>query len=141
MEMIIMELAELVKKMQDGEFTKDHIDAFMDNAVSFGNANEEIQEELEDMGDKSFLFKVDGLEEDIWLKIDDGKLSTGKGALENPTLLYTLPVDVIVGILDGSEDSTAAYMQGKLKVEGSLSDATAFVSLIELIREEMEDAV
>lgn len=136
-----MNLEELMEIIEEEEFGPEHIDDFLALTVSFGNENEEIQEECEDMGDKSFLFKVDGLDEDFWLKIEDGKLSTGKGAIDNPTLIYTLPVDVCVGILSGAEDSTAAYMQGKLKVEGSLSDATAFVSLLELIREEMEDAV
>lgn len=136
-----MELAELMNLISEDKFGKEHINDFLALAVSFGNENEEIMEECEDMGDKSFFFKVDGFDVDFWLRIDDGKLSTGTGAIENPTLIYTLPVEVCVGILSGSEDSTAAYMQGKLKVEGSLADATAFVSLIELIREEMEDAV
>lgn len=137
----IMELAELMEIIENEEFTKEHIPDFLALAVSFGNENEEISDECEDMGDKSFLFKVDGLDDDFWLKIEDGKLSSGTGALENPTLVYTLNVDVCVGILSGAEDSTAAYMQGKLKVDGSLGDATAFVSLLELIREEMQDAV
>ena len=136
-----MNLEELMKIIADEEFGKDHINDFLALAVSFGNGNEEIMEECEDMGDKSFLFKVDGIEKDFWLRIVDGKLETGSEPLDSPTLIYSLPVDVCVGILSGSEDSTAAYMQGKLKVEGSLSDATAFVSLLELIREEMEDAV
>ncbi len=136
-----MELEELMSLIEEETFGKEHIFDYLDIVVKFGNENEEIMEECEDMGDKSFLFKVDGMDEDFWLNIDGGKLGTGKGAIENPTLIYMLPVDVCIGILSGSEDATSAYMQGKLKVEGSLSDATSFVSLLELIREEMEDAI
>lgn len=135
-----MELKELMQKIENEDFGKDDIDAYLDLVVSFSNENEEILEEMEDLGDKSFVFDVDGVAEKFWLKIEDGKLATGKGSLESPTLLYTLPVEVCLGILAGTEDSTAAYMQGKLKVEGSLSDATSFVSLLELILEEMQDA-
>jgi putative sterol carrier protein len=136
-----MELEELMELIEEGEFTKEHIKDFLEITAQFGNENEEIIDEMEYMGDKSFLFKVDGLDYDFWLKIEDGELSTGEGEIADPTLVYTLPVEVCVNILSGEEDATAAFMQKKLKVDGSLSDATSFVSLLELIREEMEDAV
>ncbi len=135
-----MNVSELMEIIKAGNFGKDNIEAYLDVISVFGNENEDISDELSDLGDKSYLFKVDGLDYEFWLKVEDEKLSWGKDAIEDPTLIYTLKVDVCVGIIAGTADSTGEYMKGNLKIEGSLRDATNFVSLLELIRDEMEDA-
>ena len=112
----------------------------MPASLAFAVKNEDISEELSDMGEKTYLFKAEGLEYEFWLKVSDEKLSWGKETLADPTLIYILKLDVVLGILAGTADSTGEYMKGNLKIEGSLKDATNFVSLIELIRDEMEDA-
>ncbi len=137
---INMNVSELMEIIKAGNFGKDNIEAYLDVISVFGNENEDISDELSDLGDKSYLFKVDGLDYEFWLKVEDEKLSWGKDAIEDPTLIYTLKVDVCVGIIAGTADSTGEYMKGNLKIEGSLRDATNFVSLLELIRDEMEDA-
>jgi len=112
----------------------------MNTICAFAVENEDVSEELSDMGEKTYLFKVEGLDYDFWLKVSDEKLSWGKAAIEDPTLIYSLNLDICLGILAGTADSTGEYMKGNLKIEGSLKDATNFVSMLELIRDEMEDA-
>ena len=135
-----MNVKELMEIIKADKFGKEHIEAYMEVICEFGNANEDISEELADLGEKTYLFKADGLDYEFWLKVSDEKLSWGKEPLEDPTLIYTLGVDIVTGILAGTADSTGEYMKGNLKIVGSLKDATNFVSLIELIRDEMEDA-
>ncbi|UYP47233.1 hypothetical protein NEF87_003518 [Candidatus Lokiarchaeum ossiferum] len=130
---------ELVEKWENDTFTAADVDEFLTVAAEFGNSNEDIQEELEDMGDKSYLFKVEGMD-DFWLKIEGGKLSAGKGSIDSPSLTYSMKEDICVGVLSGKMDSTAVYMKGDLKIEGSLKDGANFVSLLEMLREEMEEA-
>lgn len=135
-----MNVEELMGIIKAGNFGKEHLEDYMATICAFGTANEDIAEELSDLGEKTYLFKAEGLEYEFWLKVSDEKLSWGKEPLADPTLIYTLKLDVVLGILAGTADSTGEYMKGNLKIEGSLKDATNFVSLIELIRDEMEDA-
>ncbi len=134
-----MNVKELVKKWEDETFAYADVSTFLTLAAEFGNENEDIQEELEDMGSKSYLFKVEG-KEDFWLKIEDSKLSSGMGSIENPTIVYSMKEPICVGVLSGQMDSTAVYMKGDLKMDGALKDGAGFVSLLEMIREEMEEA-
>ena len=135
-----MNVNELMEIIKAGKFGKEHIEGYMDCICEFAASNEDITDELSDLGEKTYLFKADGLSYEFWLKVSDEKLSWGKEPLEDPTLIYTLGVDIVTGILAGTADSTGEYMKGNLKIVGSLRDATNFVSLIELIRDEMEEA-
>ena len=134
-----MNVKDLVAKWEDESFSYADVNAFLTLAAEFGNSNEDIQEELEDMGDKSYLFKVEG-KEDFWLKIEGGKLSAGNGTMDSPSLTYSMKEEICVGVLSGKMDSTAVYMKGDLKIDGSLKDGANFVSLLEMLREEMEEA-
>ena len=135
-----MNVSELMELIKTDKFGSEHIEEYMGVICEFGNKNEDVSDELSDIGDKSYLFKVDGLDYEFYLKVEDEKLSWGKDAISDPILIYSFKVYVVGVIRAGTADSTGEYMKGNLKIEGSLRDATNFVSLLELIRDEMEEA-
>jgi putative sterol carrier protein len=55
-----------------------------------------------------------------FIKIADGKASSGAGEVENPNLTLIADSGDFVKIFTGGLDPTAAFMSGKLKVKGDM---------------------
>ena len=134
-----MKLKQIMAKIENDEFGADDLEDYLKGIVEFGNSNDEVQEECEDIGDKIFLFKAEELDP-FWLKIKEGKLYSGKGEIEDPNSTYILSADALIGILTGKLNGTILYTRGELQIKGSLEDGGSLVSLLEILREEMEDA-
>jgi putative sterol carrier protein len=55
-----------------------------------------------------------------FIKIADGKASSGQGEVENPNLTLIADSADFVKIFTGGLDPTAAFMSGKLKIKGDM---------------------
>ena len=55
-----------------------------------------------------------------FIKIADGKATSGAGEVENPNLTLIADSGDFVKIFTGGLDPTAAFMSGKLKIKGDM---------------------
>ena len=127
---------ELNEKIQDGEFDVADIPAYLTLFCELGNEIEDLQEEVEDWNRRINLV-LEGLGT-YWITVEDGRFTTGEGAIENPNLVLTLDAQEGAMVFSGDKDAKAAYMSGALKVEGDLPDAVKMQTLIEIVVEEIE---
>lgn len=73
-----------------------------------------------DFGDDGVIF-IDGTQNPAVLSNED----------EDADTTFVTTVDVVNGMIDGTQDPTMAFMTGKLKVKGSMGYALKLSSLLE----------
>ncbi|MHA1728526.1 MAG: SCP2 sterol-binding domain-containing protein [Promethearchaeota archaeon] len=129
------DIKKIREKIEDGSISSDDLPELLDVYVEIANKSEELKDEIEDWNIK---FQLD-LGSTVWLRSDDGVLSWGKGTIEEPDCTLIIAPDKGAALLSGELDGTTAYMAGDLQVQGSLSDAQKFATIIEIIRDELED--
>jgi putative sterol carrier protein len=71
--------------------------------------------------DATYLFDIDGAGKWI-VRVENGKVSVQEGAGEADTTI-SASEDTFVRIVNGEQNATSAFMTGKLKVSGDLSNA------------------
>ena len=78
----------------------------------------------------SILFDLSGDNGGQWYaKIADGKCDTGEGAIDNPKATIRMDATDYVKMTSGELNPMAAFMSGKVKVEGDLSAVMQLQSL------------
>ncbi|GAB4318485.1 MAG: hypothetical protein Kow0069_21640 [Promethearchaeota archaeon] len=132
-------LKKMSEKIEDGALDISDVGEYLGLIIEIANESEDIQEEVEGW-DRTFQFKIEG-GPSLWLKISDGKFESGEGVKDDADVTLEMNADVAAGIFSGEVDATSAYMGGDLKVLGPLPDAVKFRTLIEMVREEIEDLV
>ena len=69
----------------------------------------------------TYLFNIDGA--GTWLvRVENGKVSVHEGTGEADTTI-SASADTFMKIVNGQQNATSAFMMGKLKVTGDLSNA------------------
>ncbi|MFX0074275.1 MAG: SCP2 sterol-binding domain-containing protein [Candidatus Hermodarchaeota archaeon] len=108
------------------------LDKIIKAVVNIMNNAEELKEELIGFDDIYQTYVTDA-NFNYWLEVSDGKLIYGKGV--NPKALFTINFnkDIILKILKNQVSGTDAFMKGKIKVEGSLSQGFRYIKLFRLI--------
>jgi len=134
--------AKMFDKIEEGEFEVADMADYMTLFCEIANESADVQEEVEDW-DRNFRVILDG-GTDFWLQIDGGIFEWTPENGSNPASaapLITLKSSAAdaAAIFTGERDATAAYMSGVLKIEGELTDAVKLRSIIEIIREEIEE--
>ena len=91
--------------------------------------NETIQDFLDGEDIRVQLYLTD---EDtwFWLKALGADIDYAEGKVEEPSFVFKTTMENAVGVIFGEVDPTAAYMAGKVTIEGNLQDALAFNDLI-----------
>jgi putative sterol carrier protein len=78
----------------------------------------------------SVQFDLSGDEGGQWyVKIADGKCDTGQGSIENPKATIRMDATDYVKMTSGELNPMAAFMSGKVKVEGDLNSVMQLQSL------------
>ena len=127
----------MVQKIDDGEFESSDLLEFMDLFCQICNESEDIQEEVEEW-DCKFQVEIDG-HEDFWINISEGQFKFDTGHIQEADNTLKATAENAAQIFIGERDATAAYMSGALKIEGKLPNAVKLRTIIEIVREELED--
>ena len=118
-------LEELSKNGKKFEYILDKI---LKAGVSIMNNTEELKEELIGFDDIYQTCIID-LNLSYWLEVSHGKLHYEKGV--NPQALFKMVFskDLFIKILKDEIGGADAFMKGKIKVEGSLSQGLRYIKL------------
>jgi alkyl sulfatase BDS1-like metallo-beta-lactamase superfamily hydrolase len=105
-----------------------NLDKIIKTVVKIMNDAEELNEELIGFDDIYQTYVTDA-NFNYWLEVSDGKLLYEKGV--NPKALFTINFnkDIIIQILKNEISGTDAFMKGKIRVEGSLSQGLRYIKL------------
>jgi putative sterol carrier protein len=80
--------------------------------------------------DTIIQLNVTGSQAGQWnVVVKDGKVDVAKGAHPAPEITLTADTADILAVAEGKQDPTQAFMQGKLKVQGDMSEAMELVKL------------
>ena len=107
------------------------LDKIIKGVVKIMNNTEELKEELMGYDDIYQAYVIDA-DFNYWLEVSEGKLYYEKGV--NPQALFTIEFtkDLIIKILREKISGTAAFMKGKIKVEGDLSQGLRYIKLFRI---------
>ena len=107
------------------------LDKIIKAVVKIMNNTEELKEELVGFDDIYQTYVLDA-DFNYWLEVSDGRVRYEKGV--NPQALFTIEFtkDLIIKILREEISGTEAFMKGKIKVEGSLSQGLRYIKLFRI---------
>jgi putative sterol carrier protein len=63
------------------------------------------------------------------IKISDGGYELVEGGLESPTTTLTMSAQDFLGMVNGTVNAMAAFMQGKIKLQGDMGLAMKFQTI------------
>lgn len=108
------------------------LDKIINTVVNIMNNAEELKEELIGYDDIYQTYVTDA-NFNYWLEVSDGKLLYGKGVNSKALFSIHFTKNIILQILKNQVSGTDAFMKGKIKVEGSLSQGFRYIKLFRLI--------
>lgn len=80
--------------------------------------------------DTVIQLNVTGSQAGQWnIVIKDGKVDVAKGTHAKPEITVTADTADVLAVADGKLDPTQAFMQGKAKVQGDLTEALELVKV------------
>ncbi len=121
----------------DEEFiaTLDRIISF---AVNLVKNTEELREEIIDYDDIYQILLTD-INFNFWLKVSNGSIMYKKGINRSATFKVRYTKDIFIKIFKREMAGTDAYMKGKIKVDGNLSDGLRFIKMFRLFIQYVEN--
>lgn len=72
-----------------------------------------------------------GTEEPVYHTVDGGKMEVHDGQVDNPDVTIKISGDDLVKLVKGELSPMAAFVGGKLKVQGNMELAQQLVSLVD----------
>jgi len=105
--------------------------------VKIVNSTDELQEELIGFDD-IYQTSVFDLGFNYWLQVSNGKLSYQKGINPEASFKMNYTKELIIKILKGEISGTDAFMKGKIKVEGEISQGLRYVKLFRIFTKYLE---
>jgi len=126
----------MLEKVEGGTFCLEDLQDFLTLFIQVANSIDETRDEVQGFNRK-FQFRLSGYP-DIWLNIQGGSFEMGAGDIQAPDITLEMTAELAAGVFTGQVDATMAYMNGDLKVDGSLPDAIKFRTLVDLVREELD---
>jgi putative sterol carrier protein len=80
--------------------------------------------------DGTIMFDLTGEGGGKWtIKIADGACDWSEGGIESPTTTLIMSTEDFVGMVNGTVNAMAAFMQGKIKLQGDMGLAMKFQTI------------
>jgi putative sterol carrier protein len=118
---------------QNGAKFEYMLDKIIKGVVKIMNDTEELKEELVGYDDIYQTYIVDA-DFNYWLEVSEGKLRYEKGVNLNALFKINFTKDLIIKILKKEISGTEAFMKGKIKVEGSLTQGLRYIKLFRIFQ-------
>jgi len=125
----------IVNKVKSGTFGLEDIPEYLEVLVEICNENKKIQSKSK-KSKLNFQFKIipgPG----FWIKIDNGKFSTGEGILETNDVLIEMDKSIAAGIFTGEVNAASAYMSKQIKFIGPLRHGMKFQAWTNTVKKEL----
>jgi len=126
----------MLEKVEGGTFGLRDLQDFLTLFTQVANSCDETRDEVRGFN-RRFQFRLSNYP-DIWLSIQGGSFEMGEGGIDSPDIILEMDAKLGAGVFTGQVDATVAYMNGELKVDGSLPDAIKFRTLVDMVREELD---
>lgn len=116
------------------------LDKIIKAVVNIMNSAEELKEELIGYDDIYQTYVTDA-DFNYWLEVSDGKLLYSKGVNSKALFKINFTKDIILKILKKQISGTDAFMKGKIRVEGSLSQGFRYIKFFRLIEKYLQKKI
>ena len=116
------------------------LDRVISFAVSIVKNTEELRDEIIDYDD-IYQILITDINFNFWLKISNGSIMYKKGINRSATFRVRYTKDIFINILKRNMAGTDAYMKGKIKVDGNLSDGLRFIKIFRLFIQYVENGI
>ena len=107
------------------------LDKIIKGVVKIMNDTKELKEELMGYDDIYQTYVIDA-DFNYWLEVSEGRLRYEKGVNSQALFTIIFTKDLIIKILREEISGTNAFMKGKIKVEGSLSQGLRYIKLFRI---------
>ncbi|NMC07359.1 MAG: SCP2 sterol-binding domain-containing protein [Candidatus Lokiarchaeota archaeon] len=126
----------LVPKFKAQQFTFAELGDALELLCALGNTEDDMKDEYEDFT-KTYQFAVSDKPESewMWLKVEKGKFSSGKGKIDKKDLTFTMTSQLAADMISGKVNSNSAFLSGQLKLEGSVKDGAKFQGMQAIMRD------
>ena len=114
------------------------LDRIISFAVNLVKNTEELREEIIDYDDIYQILLTD-INFNFWLKVSNGSIMYKKGINRSATFKVRYTKDIFIKIFKREMAGTDAYMKGKIKVDGNLSDGLRFIKIFRLFIQYVEN--
>ena len=97
----------------------------------FENINEGFQPDKAEGVNAIFQFNLSGDNGGVyWIRVYDKQMEVNEGEHEAPTLIINSSADDYIALVNGELNPMMAFMQGKLKIDGSMGQAMKLASVL-----------
>lgn len=108
------------------------LNRFIMLAVSIIKNTEDIREEILDYDDIYQIFITD-INFNFWIRISNGTIIYKKGINREAFFRVKYKKDIFIKIIKREMSGTDAFMKGKIKVDGNLTQGLRFIKLFRLL--------
>jgi len=128
-------LVELLEK--DEENFNSILERIIKAGVAIVNNAIELQEEISGYDD-TYQTSILDVGYNYWLTLRQGKLEYGRGIHPKATFTVSYSKDLIIKILKKEINGTDAFMKGKLRADGDLSQGLHYIKIFRLFIKYLE---
>ena len=126
----------LLPKFQSKDFKFEDLGEALELMCALGNTEDDFKDEYEDFT-KTYLFAVTDRPEKnwMWLKVEKGKFSFGKGKIDKKDLTFSMTAQLAADMISGKVNSNSAFLSGQLKIDGAVKDGAKFQGMQAIMRD------
>ncbi len=108
--------------------------------VSIINNTEELREEILDY-DEIYQIIITDINLNFWIKVSNGSLLYKKGINRKASFRVKYKKDIFINILKHEMYGADAFMKGKIKIDGTLTQGLRFIKLFRFFIKYMENGM
>jgi alkyl sulfatase BDS1-like metallo-beta-lactamase superfamily hydrolase len=116
----------------------------LDRVISFGvNIVKNVEELREIIIDYDDIYQVllTDINFNFWFKVSNGSIMYKKGINRSATFRVRYTKDIFIKILKREMEGTDAFMKGKIKVDGNLSEGLRFIKIFRFFNKYIENGI